>query len=126
MKLQELLKKYREEHGLSTRAFSKMCGLSAGYISTLESGKNPRSGEPLYPTIETLEKIAHGMGIPLENLFDMLGDSERVVINGGEEYEWRDELRSNPDLRMLLSASRNLNEDDIKYLIQLAERMNRE
>lgn len=40
--------------------------------------------------------------------------------------EWRDELRSNPDLRMLLSASRNLNEDDIKYLIQLAQRMNRE
>ena len=40
--------------------------------------------------------------------------------------EWRDELRSNPDLRMLLSASSKLNEDDIKYLIALAERMNRE
>lgn len=40
--------------------------------------------------------------------------------------EWREELRSNPDLRMLLSASSKLNEDDIKYLIALAERMNRE
>ena len=36
------------------------------------------------------------------------------------------ELKQNPDLRMLLSASSKLNEDDIKYLIQLAERMNRE
>ena len=35
-------------------------------------------------------------------------------------------LRANPDLRMLLSASRNLDAEDIRQLVALAERMNRE
>ncbi len=126
MKLQDIIKKYREEHGISGRTFAKMCGLSSGYISMLESGNNPRTGEPLAPTMETLDKIARGMGISLDALFSMLGENEQIAVNGGDEYEWREELRANPDLRMLLSASRNLDAEDIRQLVALAERMNRE
>lgn len=126
MKLGEVIKQYRAVHNMSLRAFAKLCNLSNGYLSLLESGKNPKTGEALSPTVETLGKIANGMGISLDDLFDMLSDEEHITINGGEEYEWREELRANPDLRMLLSASKNLDEKDIQQLIALAERMNRE
>ena len=76
--------------------------------------------------METLDKIARGMGISLDALFSMLGENEQIAVNGGDEYEWREELRANPDLRMLLSASRNLDAEDIRQLVALAERMNRE
>lgn len=122
MKLSELVKKYREEHGMSLRTFASRCGVSHSVIFNIENEKNT-AGEPFTPSFETMQKIAFGMGISVNDLLRQLED---MPIYTSEADEWRDELRSNPDLRMLLSASSKLNEDDIKYLIALAKRMNRE
>ena len=53
-------------------------------------------------------------------------DSDETTVESTEVDEMREELRANPDLRMLLSASRNLDAEDIRQLVALAERMNRE
>lgn len=46
MHLGEIIKKYREEHdNMSMDAFALRSGLSKGYISMLESNKNPRTGK---------------------------------------------------------------------------------
>lgn len=122
MKLSEIVKQYREAHNMSLRTFASRCGVSHSVIYNVENEKNT-AGEPFTPSFETMQKIAAGMGLSVNDLLRQLED---MPIYASEVDEWRDELRSNPDLRMLLSASRNLNEDDIKYLIQLAQRMNRE
>ena len=44
MKIGDLIQKYRAEHDMSQRQFAIMCGLSNGYISMLEKGKNPKTG----------------------------------------------------------------------------------
>ncbi len=126
MKLQEILKQYRAEHRMSLRAFAKACGLSNGYLSLLEGGINPKTGEQLSPTVETLEKIAKGMGISLDSLFSMMGDNEPFVINADPDYELREELKNNPKLRMLLSASSGLSDEDMQMLISIAKKINKE
>lgn len=70
MTLKEIIKDYRDEHGLSQREFSVKCGLSNAAISNIEKGKvNPNTGKETVTSIETLMKIASGMGITLDELF---------------------------------------------------------
>lgn len=122
MKLSEIVKKYRDEHGLSLRAFAQRCGVSHSVIYNVENEQNS-VGDPFTPSFETMQKIAVGMGLSVN---DLLREIEDMPIYTSEVDEMREELRANPDLRMLLSASRNLDAEDIRQLVALAERMNRE
>ena len=74
MTLSELVIKYRTEHGLSQRQFAQICGLSNGYISMLEKNVNPKTGQPLVPTIANLQKLAMGMSMTLAQLFETVED----------------------------------------------------
>ena len=49
MTLKDLVIKYRTENGLSQRQFALQCGLSNGYISMIERGVNPSTGEKITP-----------------------------------------------------------------------------
>ena len=68
MKIEEIIKDYREQHGLSQRQFAANCGLSQTYIWFLESGKHPATGKPVQPSLPALNKIAHGRGLSLDEL----------------------------------------------------------
>lgn len=74
MKLRDLIKNYRDTHDLSQRQFANQCNLSNGYISILEKGVNPRTGKPVTPTIPQLKKLADGMAMTLNELFDLVDD----------------------------------------------------
>lgn len=61
------VKQLREAAGLSQLELALRCGdLAASYIGFIEQGKK-------VPTITTMSKIAHGLGMPLG---DLLGDAE--------------------------------------------------
>lgn len=81
MKLGELLKSYRTEHKLSMDAFCELSDLTKGYISMLEKNEHPKSKKPIIPSYETIEKIAKGMQLTVENLIDMLDDDQEIQIN---------------------------------------------
>ena len=55
MTLGELVKKYRTEHELSLRDFSRLSGISNGYISMLEKNEHPKTKKPIVPSIEKNE-----------------------------------------------------------------------
>lgn len=74
MKLGDLIAQYRADHSLSQRQFANACGLSNGYISMLERGKNPATNKPVTPTIPQLKKLASGMGMTLMDLLDQVDD----------------------------------------------------
>ena len=76
MKIGEIIKNYRTQNDLSQRAFAKKCGVSFGYVSMLESGKNPRSDKPLVPALTVLNKLAIGMGITIDQLIDLADDMD--------------------------------------------------
>jgi transcriptional regulator with XRE-family HTH domain len=80
MKLEELLKQYRHENKLSQRELARRCGLSNSSISLFEMGKNPQTGKVMALDMETYKKLADGMGIPVHNLFEKLGNDATVNI----------------------------------------------
>lgn len=74
MTLGNLIKEYRDKHGLSQRQLAARCDLSNGYISILEKGVNPNTGKPVTPTIPQLKKLADGMAMTLSELFEAVED----------------------------------------------------
>jgi len=81
MDLKDILVNYRAEHKISQREFARRSGLSSAQISILEYGKNKQTGRKPTPDIITMKKISDGMGITLQALLDMIGDSEFVGLN---------------------------------------------
>lgn len=80
MTLGEIVKKYREDNSLSMDAFAKKCSLSKGYISMIENNINARNNKPIAPTITSMNKIALGMGLDLDKLFELMDSSQLVSL----------------------------------------------
>ena len=82
MQLGELIVKYRKDHDMSLRAFSRAAGLSATYVSMLEKGMNGRGSVPT-PSIDTYRAVATAMGMSVDELVRTVDDkidmSQRFV-----------------------------------------------
>ena len=134
MDLKDIIYKFRTEHDLTMDEFSKRCGVSKGYISMIEAGRNAKTGQPIKPTIATLTKIAKGMGISLDQLLEAMETISVSLEPSPSPLDSYDaeiladlqRLHDDPELRMLLSASRKLSRDDIRVLADLARRMHSE
>jgi transcriptional regulator with XRE-family HTH domain len=85
MKLSELIIEYRSRMNISQREFSRKCDLSNTYISFIENEKNPKTGRPVVPTLEQYKKLADGMGISVQRLFELLDDDAPVDLSGSSE-----------------------------------------
>lgn len=84
MKLGELIKTYRKEHGLSMRAFARASHLSVTYISMIENDLNGRGKRPV-PSVDTYRCIARAMGMDVEQLIRMVDD--KIDLSGKSEDE---------------------------------------
>ena len=128
MTLSDLVQAYRREHGLSQRQFASVCGLSNGYISMLERNINPKTGQPVTPSLPALKKIADGMGISLTDLFTRTDDIPVDLLTGtsneitptlkqeGRRSGLDDELAT-----ILLELSPEKKKEALSYLRYLAE-----
>lgn len=81
MYIGEIIKKYREEHHLSQRAFASLTSLSPSYINTLEKIYNPKTNKPYSVTTDVAVEIANAMNTTVENLLNMLDKSQEFQIN---------------------------------------------
>ena len=110
MTIGEIVKRYREEHGLSQRQFAERCGdITNGYISMLEQGKNPSTGKPIVPSIEKVASLARAMGLTLHQLVDMADDSPVTI--GEKLQSIGDQLTApsrSPEWRVLSEGLGNL------------------
>lgn len=121
MKLSELIKKYREENGLSLRAFAKRSGVTQTTIANIEREQN-NHGNPFVPTIETLVGIATAMGMSLNDLLHMVGDEDVYIT---ETDQLRDMLKDDPDLRWMLSTTSKFDKEDFATVMNLIKSINR-
>lgn len=79
MRIGLIIQNYRQMNSISMEYFAKKCGLSKAYIGMLEKGVHPKSGKPITPSIETIKKVAYGMGLDFDTLFNSL--DEDVALN---------------------------------------------
>lgn len=71
MKLGKLIRDYRIDHDMTQEDFATKSGLSKGYVSMLESGKNPRTGKPLTPSLQVTKQVADAIGMSLSDVLAM-------------------------------------------------------
>lgn len=84
MKLSELVKNYRMEHGLSQREFAARAHLTGGYIWMLET-KNPKTKRPIKPSLDSLDGLAKAMNMTLDELIRSVDDMPVSLVP--EKYE---------------------------------------
>lgn len=105
MYIGELIKKYREEHGLSMQDFANLSGISKAYIGVLEKVYNPTTKEPVAPSLPKIQAIASAMGMELDDLLKLLDRDQPVIVNTN-----RSSQRLNEDEKQLLNDYRKLND----------------
>jgi transcriptional regulator with XRE-family HTH domain len=69
----ELVRRLREQRGLSLRALGGATDFSASFLSQLENGQ-------VSPSISSMERIANTLGVTLGEFFSSLGSSEGGVV----------------------------------------------
>lgn len=80
--LGEFLKRLRGQRSL--REIEQLTGISHTYVSTIETGKDPRSGKVVKPSIETLRKLSNVYKYPLIELLIIGG-----YLHKKEIEEWK-------------------------------------
>ena len=95
MQLGELIRRYRQEKGLSLREFGRDVGISASYVYLLEKGTDS-NGRRIYPSQTVLNEIADKIGIPYYQAYTALfSDSSmepliyQIVSNLPMLEEWQ-------------------------------------
>ncbi|MBD8932100.1 MAG: XRE family transcriptional regulator [Ruminococcus sp.] len=119
MTLGDIVKNYRTEHGLSLREFSRISGVSNGYISMLEKNEHPKTKKPIVPSIEKMRCIANAMGMSFDSLLDMIDSNQPISIK--KENAPAPSLTSSES--DLLSKYRRLNSEGRKKLVERADEL---
>jgi len=99
------------------REAAKRIGISHTYLAVLEDGIDKRSGKPLQPTEETLQKLSRGYNYSLSklkeiagypalqvDLIDLLENKETQITAGGRPLT--------PEERVKILLAINMTEDD--------------
>lgn len=124
MTLGQAVAKYREDNKLSVREFAKRCNLSHNAIFLIEKEINPSTGKKIIPDTLTYKKIADGMGITMDELFQRLDKNELVSLGTKMTDDDRLEaLHQNPKLGLLFDRQRKMSDKDIDFMIQMADRI---
>lgn len=94
------IRNYRTNMNMSQEAFAEKCGLHPTYIGQLERGEKNA-------TLESIEKIACGLSIPLSRLFeniDCCDNSENIPLEAYRLLHERSETEQKKLLQILQLA----------------------
>ena len=118
MKLSELIINYRKRMNISQREFSRKCDLSNTYISFLENENNPKTGKPIIPTLEQYKKLAGGMGITVQELFELLDRDAPVDIGPSNPVPVDTDIPKSDDIRLLIRGLNRLSPQQVSQAIK--------
>lgn len=129
MKLSEVIKNYREEHHVTMEKLAQDSGISKSYISMLENEKNPKTGNPIVPSIDTLKKLALGMHMDIDSLIKILDDipvdistSTNDYYNNQETAQIAQDLFDSREMRILFDAARGSKPSDLLMAAEMLRR----
>ena len=114
------IRELRESRNLSQGDIEKRTGLARCYTSRVENGRT-------VPSIETLEKYARALEIPLYGFFYEGKLPIKPNLRPGEKTKslWGTSAKEWPELRTLAKSLGRMDERDRKLLLLLAQGMTR-
>jgi len=116
MVIAERLKGLREHKGMSQGDIEKRTGLQRVYISRVENGHT-------VPSIETLEKFARALGVPVYQLFYDGEEPPTPTVPKTSDEGWGSSGRDARTLSKFRRLLRRLNKPDQKLLLSVAQKM---
>jgi transcriptional regulator with XRE-family HTH domain len=126
MLLGDIIKKYRSDHEISMQIFARTAGLSKAYIGQLEKNINPRTGKPINPNADTLDKIARAMAMDLNDLISRLGDDgiqyEKEVVVQSDMRLRDEEKQLVRDYRRLDERGKKIVSDTMKTALEYSKK----
>jgi transcriptional regulator with XRE-family HTH domain len=118
----ERLRELREQKSLPQREIENRSGLQRAYLSRVENGHT-------IPTVETLEKWAKALEVPIYRLFydgtEPPKSSELRAWKSPDENAWGKSGEDAIFLQQLRRALRKLDEPNRRLLLQMASRLAR-
>lgn len=122
MVIAERLRTLREQKGLSQGDIEKRSGLLRCYLSRVEDGHT-------VPSVETLEKLAKALEVPLYQFFYEGRQPPKAVKlpkgNGGDTAAWGNFGEDAKTLARFRAVLARMNARNLKILMSLAQRMAR-
>lgn len=115
----ERLRELRESKNLSQGDIEKRTGLLRCYTSRVENGHT-------VPSVETLEKYAKALEIPLYRLFyegEEPPKKPHLAVSQTSDYAWGAKGREQHELREFARAVSRMDDRQRKLLLALAQRM---
>lgn len=91
------IRNYRTQQHMSQEVLAEKCGLHPTYIGQLERGEKNA-------TLESIEKIAGGLSIPLSRLFENIGsenDGENIPLEAYRLLQERPETEQKKLIQIL-------------------------
>ena len=87
MTLGDIIREYREANKVPMGFVADKCGISKGYVNTLEKNLTSKSGEVIKPTLETVVKISKGLKIELWEILAKLDDTRDMLPRSEDDIE---------------------------------------
>lgn len=115
MAFKDVLKELRISRGLTQDDLSKGTGLAKSTISMYENGNRE-------PNFETLELFADFFNVDMNTLFEHKAQNISYYLNP-ETAKLAQAIHDDPGLRILLDASRDLEPEDIKFVVDLVKKL---
>ena len=112
----EKLRELRLERGYSQEQLGKMLGRGRSSISMYESDQRE-------PDFETLEAIADIFNVNMDTLANSKASEKASYYMEPETAALAQQIHDDPDLRILMDASRKLKPEDIRALIQIVNNL---
>lgn len=114
------IRAFREHKSLSQEDIEKRTGLMRTYISRVENGHT-------VPSLETIEKIARALEMPVYLLFYDAGDKARKPSEkeNANELAWNDSRKDRHFPRKLRRLLARMSEQDRSLLLRAAQQMAR-
>lgn len=114
----EKLNKLKKEKCLTNKKIAEETAISLVTIDNIFSGKNKN------PTVQYLQKIAKVLGCTVDDFIEYDKDSPLAdYYERKETAKLAQELYENPDYRILFDATRDLSPEDLKAVIDIANRI---
>lgn len=109
MTLGDLIKSYRNTHGMTMQEFANLSGLSKAYVSMLEKNRHPQNNKEIIPSIDTFNKVALAMKLSLNDLLEAV-NSDQLINLEHIEYHTEEVPSYTTEETSLIDKYRALNE----------------
>ncbi len=114
MDVSQRIKELCNEQGISVRKLERDIGVANGSVLRWASQS---------PSAETLEMVAERLGVSILYLLGKTDDIYAEYYIDPAVTDMAQEMKDNPDLKVLFDASRKLSKEDLELVLGMIERM---